>query len=891
MTVSSVFQRKLYDGNGVTQTFSFPYKFISNSDLVVKKIVIATGVQALMVLNTDYTVSGAGDDEGGDVTMTVVPTSAERILIDRDTPLTQATDYISGDPFPAESHERALDKLTNIAQEHDERIARSIKGPSSDPVGLDMELPSVSTRANGVLLFDASGRPYTTSLSAIAQGAVATTYEVQTATAGQTSFILTSVNYTVGVNNISVYVNGALIDPDLITETSSTVVTLDEGLNAGDRVVFIVNQRSVGSDIVLSSSVQHTAGFSGAVPRALNLRLDDIVSVKDFGAVGDGVTDDTTAIQTAIDTGLSIFLPEGEYLYTTLSATCNTVFVGDGMSKTILASSSSDVSITFNQPASAGDRFFCRFGLVDITVSAKNAVECNPVTTTMNDLTPVSRPLFHGARIIGTYDITADANAGDEVNEPDYTTDLEPLGVGLRTNKCYALDMSGLYIYNCGVGWASFGDVIGQFKNSRVSACARNIHREKVDHAGTVAGMGTDMTLGPSLDILGSGRMGSLCIKDTRDDKLLGNFFENKDDDNPSMVWIFEGLQGFKCNNNHLNPFGKTGSNHVFAKFDLDYSNDISDNRIQDPGSGFSPAYSIDFVEGFAINYPDKGRYYNNDFFPLLKKPHIREVADRIPNLFNYQNLPTLGYRPIGGNITDNDNIWELDEVSSVIGTHSGSGNASTLTDSAASWTTDELVGYTIYNTTDGSSGSITANTATTVTATLSGGSDDDWDTNDVYRIDAAQTWILKQSNGAASATISAVVNMTLPNPHGLETVCLEVTGGFGNGFMSIERTDTSTSVHSGNVLQGFGSSWGTKKFFIDVGSIEDELELEFTISTHNTKISQLKAYFAPRSYGTTVQRPNALTVGAGFMYWDTDDSQPIWSNGTSWEYEDGTAA
>lgn len=68
-------------------------------------------------------------------------------------------------------------------------------------------------------------------------------------------------------------------------------------------------------------------------------------------------------------------------------------------------------------------------------------------------------------------------------------------------------------------------------------------------------------------------------------------------------------------------------------------------------------------------------------------------------------------------------------------GSHDGSNNASVLTDSGESWTTDEWVGYTIYNTTDGSRALITANTATTITGTLYGGTENDWDTSDAYLI------------------------------------------------------------------------------------------------------------------------------------------------------------
>jgi hypothetical protein len=70
-----------------------------------------------------------------------------------------------------------------------------------------------------------------------------------------------------------------------------------------------------------------------------------------------------------------------------------------------------------------------------------------------------------------------------------------------------------------------------------------------------------------------------------------------------------------------------------------------------------------------------------------------------------------------------------------ITGSHTGSNNASTLTDTSAYWQTNHLVGAVLYNVTDGSAGRIVANTQNTVTATLSGGTDDDWDTGDNYKI------------------------------------------------------------------------------------------------------------------------------------------------------------
>lgn len=69
--------------------------------------------------------------------------------------------------------------------------------------------------------------------------------------------------------------------------------------------------------------ITYMAPFAGAVARALRIRLGDFASVKDFGAVGDGITDDTAAIQTAINSGKSITFPEGVYLAHALVGTTN----------------------------------------------------------------------------------------------------------------------------------------------------------------------------------------------------------------------------------------------------------------------------------------------------------------------------------------------------------------------------------------------------------------------------------------------------------------------------------------------------------------------------------------------------------------------------------------
>ena len=78
------------------------------------------------------------------------------------------------------------------------------------------------------------------------------------------------------------------------------------------------------------------------------------------------------------------------------------------------------------------------------------------------------------------------------------------------------------------------------------------------------------------------------------------------------------------------------------------------------------------------------------------------------------------------------DEIWT---IQALIGTHDGSDDASVLTDSGADWIPGMFTGLTLYNKTDGSSGTVTGNTATTITCTLASGTDNDWDTDDEYII------------------------------------------------------------------------------------------------------------------------------------------------------------
>lgn len=170
-TVSVTDSRVQYTCNGITTTYAYPFKVLENSDILAVKNNSVTGVQTTLVLDTDYTVTGAGSVSGGNVVLTAGSTcgSGYTLTLLRNISMTQETDYVDGEAFSAESLEDAIDKQTLIIQQLQEQAERAPTLKPSTDITLPFTFPDpdpskvIAWNATGTALESVDGATATTS--------------------------------------------------------------------------------------------------------------------------------------------------------------------------------------------------------------------------------------------------------------------------------------------------------------------------------------------------------------------------------------------------------------------------------------------------------------------------------------------------------------------------------------------------------------------------------------------------------------------------------------------------------------------------------------------------------------------------------------------------------
>lgn len=222
---------------------------------------------------------------------------------------------------------------------------------------------------------------------------------------------LTNKTLTLGSNTVTgttAQFNTALTDNDFATQAGSEVLT--------NKTIALTG-----------NTVNYTQGGTGASTRTVQSRLQDYVSIKDFGAVGDGVANDAPAIQACLNHCVAnnkvAYAPSGTYLLNAKIAVtgCNRIgIIGDGSGvalfkrgDNVVASSFTEM-FSFTSTAAANSSFIGRGFSVDGNARG-NQIPVN--------ITPVSGTFQVGEKLVGK-DNTVGTVADGQLRFTRFITDL-----------------------------------------------------------------------------------------------------------------------------------------------------------------------------------------------------------------------------------------------------------------------------------------------------------------------------------------------------------------------------------------------------------------------------------------------------------------------------------
>ena len=322
MAISSTTTKNSASANGTQHSFPYSFKIFADGDLTVI-VRSANGTETVKSLNTDYIVTNAGNANGGNVLFKFNtgnsndahfsssdkrPQSGETVLIRRNLTLTQGTDYVENDPFPAESHENALDRITMIAQQLQEAIDRSLKISRTNTMTNTEFTVGATDRANKILSFDSAGEITITTAIGTSRGnwAASTAYaerDIVKDTSTNNVFIVNTAHTSSGSQPLTTNANSAKYT--LLVDAASATTS--------------ANNAASSATAAANSATAAAASETAAANATVNVQLAEDFAAKTTGEVvagtgkfsseahalgGTGVTDQVGASKEwAIDPG------------------------------------------------------------------------------------------------------------------------------------------------------------------------------------------------------------------------------------------------------------------------------------------------------------------------------------------------------------------------------------------------------------------------------------------------------------------------------------------------------------------------------------------------------------------------------------------------------------
>jgi hypothetical protein len=316
MAVQDNGTRIQYTATASQTVFPYPFEILDEDDITV--------VQNSTTLSktTHYTVSGVGSDTGGNITFVTGATSGDVITIYRSMALSRVTNYQANAAFLESEVDADFDRLWMAMQQNESDVTRAIRASQTDSIlnSTNTELAIPATRAGKVLGFDSTGAlSYYASTVASADFIQATTTSAMAALAAPTvGDVVQTAEFSTGSGGGGTY--------DCVTVGTTPNVDLPNTYN------------------IIVSTVDATKCFV--------LRVGGVANVRQFGATGDGVTNDVLEIQAAIDYiaaagGGGVYMPESTYIVSaSIEIKTGVKLRGDGWKSIIKLNNGSVASLT-----------------------------------------------------------------------------------------------------------------------------------------------------------------------------------------------------------------------------------------------------------------------------------------------------------------------------------------------------------------------------------------------------------------------------------------------------------------------------------------------------------------------------------------------------------------
>jgi hypothetical protein len=324
-------------GTGAQTAWPFTFKVFAESDILVTTA-NSLGIETVRVLDTDYSVvlnSNQDTSPGGTVTYPISGSAlatGDVLTITGNLAYDQPLDLPAGGNFSPLALENELDRMAMQIQQLKEQLGRATQVSVS--TSADVTLPS--PLSNAVIGWDSTAEALQNfPLSELATAVAFATYRYDTFTGDGTTTVFTLDADPVTLGNIDVSVDGLTSVPGVDHTILNTALIFAVAPSLGAEILARYGQ-GLGSGMsgdALDIAYQPLGGTATSVQE----KLRENVSVWDFDADSTGVTDASTAINTAIAyaqaNGKGVFIPDGTYKLTSpIVITGNSVNVtGNGI--------------------------------------------------------------------------------------------------------------------------------------------------------------------------------------------------------------------------------------------------------------------------------------------------------------------------------------------------------------------------------------------------------------------------------------------------------------------------------------------------------------------------------------------------------------------------------